>query len=212
MRLGGESIDDHSALFSSRFCEGAVEAVKMADQGSDGNIIPPRVFAHLLKAMPDLEVTKLDKQVSFGTADENAPPLPFDSKLTLDVCLRIRHGTQLSPRHIDWYVSTRNMEYVIIGRHGLAALGLDNKKLLAAACDRNDGIIDVPEILAKYDNKQEHDTVGSIHDLLVFTPDGSTFHSLGGDEHDGLEDSELYVDLRDDPEEALDSTLAEAVE
>lgn len=39
------------------------------------------------------------------------------------------------------------MVYVIISRHVLSSLGLDNKKLFLAACDRNDGIADVPKML-----------------------------------------------------------------
>lgn len=45
---------------------GAVEIMVMADQGSDGNTMPPTVFTALKEAVPNLEVEHHDHPHSFN--------------------------------------------------------------------------------------------------------------------------------------------------
>ena len=39
-------------------------------------------------------------------------------------------------------------EFVVIGRKVLQSIGCDNKAMLAAACDKHAGVINIPEALA----------------------------------------------------------------
>ena len=47
-------------------------------------------------------------------------------------------------RGVKWFFADVDVGYVYIGRHVLAALGLNNCKLLAAAADRLNGVADTP--------------------------------------------------------------------
>lgn len=48
---------------------------------------------------------------------------------------------------MEWNVSNFQTEQVLIGRPLLDAIGCKNRTSLSAACDRNDEVINVPEIL-----------------------------------------------------------------
>lgn len=53
MRLGGESIDYYSGLFSATFCVEEVEATVLADQDSDANSLQPHVLPLILETTLD---------------------------------------------------------------------------------------------------------------------------------------------------------------
>ena len=218
-RLGAEAIDDHSALFSATFASGRVESVVLADQGADCNFLPPSVVSALCKALPELEVVTLPQTQLFGTAVKDAAPLPCSRKVICDVHLRIRHGTQMLLRNVTWLISERETPHVIIGRPVLAALGLDNRKLLAAACDDNHGAVDVAALLAQKRNegpngctdKKSKGTVCSIlEDPLAGS--GAMYHSQGANETDGLENTEVYINLGEDAPGAVENELRKKVE
>ena len=62
-RIGAKAFNHHSSVFIATFAMGAVKSVVMADQGSDGNIMPPALFAALKEAVPDLQVEHLDPRI-----------------------------------------------------------------------------------------------------------------------------------------------------
>jgi len=211
-QLAEETLEDNSSLFAASFCQGAVEATVMADQGSDVNILTPDVFKKVCEAGTKLRVTNLDRTRNYGTVDKTAAPLPCSRRIKTDVLLRSRHGENLVLRNIEWLVSDKPVDCTLIGRHVLRALGLDNRVLLAVACDRFKGDVDIDAILPP--NKMPDPTAGTIHSLLQHRDFefGSTFHSQGATEEDKLEDSDIYIDLGDDPEEALDKALADRIQ
>ncbi len=216
--LGGNCSDYDSSIFSATFCDGAVEAVVLADSGSDANIIPPSVLAKIKGADKNLLVTKLPNVVHYGTADTSASSLPCSRKVTSTVLMRIRHGTNLALRGIEWLVSDRETDYVIIGKRVLASMGLDNRSLLAATCDRYGGVVDVPGLLKKRDDNisRAAQNPGSIYGILQLrdATKACTFHSHGGAEEDMLDDGDVYVDLGEDKvrdlEAALEARVADA--
>ena len=105
----------------------------MADQGSDANILPPDTLELIPKAKPSAKVTTLDRTIYYETVDKSATSLPCSRKIKANVLLRVRHGTNLSLRGVEWLISDRPVGHALISRHVLCALGLDNRVLLAAA-------------------------------------------------------------------------------
>ena len=97
----------------------------------------------------------------------------------------------------------------------LRALGLDNRSLLEAACDKFGGTVDVPELLEKRlsENGTQNRTTGTTQSPTGFAREqwGSTFHQDGGMEEDALEDIDVFVDLGEDPIQELDVLLQERV-
>lgn len=200
-RLGDDSIDSHSTLFSATFCEGAVEAVVMADQGAYDNLMPPQLLEAMIKANSQLQVTEL------------CPPLVYDlATVVADVDLRIRHGTTLKMRGMEWVVSDQEAQHALISRRVLEACGINNIVLLQAACDRHDGILNVPDILQGDQEgstaDDEHAPAGSIASLVR---DSGVYHSYGGAEEDRLEEADVYIDVDNASTEDLDKALADRV-
>ena len=52
MHLGGDEIDSHSGLLSATFCDGAVQAAFLADQGSDANFITQLILPLIVGSNP----------------------------------------------------------------------------------------------------------------------------------------------------------------
>lgn len=112
-QLGEDIANDHSSLFKSTFCDGAVKAVFMADQGSDADILLPKVLQAMLIADPSLNVVQLDGMMIYTTANKDGAPLICKRIVKANVPLRIFHGTNLSLRSIEWFISESDTEYVL---------------------------------------------------------------------------------------------------
>ena len=112
-------------------------------------------------------------------------------------------------RGIEWLVSDKDTKYVIIGRSVLSAIGLENRVLMAAACDRINCVLNIPEMLRRASLDDANAAAGSIHRFLYGRglEHGSTYHSAAGVDDEMLEESDVYVDLGDDPNENLDHAL-----
>ena len=123
-RLGEGIINDHSSLFTANFCDGAVEAVLMAYQGSDADILPPKVLQATLIADPNVSFVQLDRMRIYTTANKDGPPLSCKRVVKGNVLLRIRHGTNLSLRNMEWLISESDTEYVLISRKVLRAFSI----------------------------------------------------------------------------------------
>ena len=204
-RLGAAQIDSHSSLFSAVFADGAVESVVLADQGSDTNLLPPDVFQWVKNAYPRLTTIPLQPPHSYSGVGSTGK-ITCHKKVQLDVSLRIRHGTKLILRGVEWGVSDQKTEFPILGRHVLQAIGCDNKSMLSTACDKNDGIINIPDALAQDAKSRDGGLIAALLEDAM-----GTYHSHGGEEADALDDSDVYIDLGDDPEEELDAALEKSV-
>lgn len=212
-QISSSKKEESCSLFEATFCDGAVEVSVLAEQGSDVNLTPPHVLDLIKKSDSTLKIENLGRTFYYGTVDKSAPALPCSRLVHANLMLNVRHGTQLALRGMEWMVSDKPVQNVLINRHVLQSIGLDNCKLLAAAADRFRGVVNVPELLGNNDRKSTVDS-GSIQSLLRENnlEFGSTFHSQGGSEDDRLDDSSVYVDIGEDTAEALDSALASRVE
>ncbi len=66
----------------------------------------------------------------------------------MDVELKIRHGKSLLLRNAIWKITKQETSDILLGRPTLDALGLKTKEILAAACDRFNGTIDISKALS----------------------------------------------------------------
>ena len=170
----------NSSLFNASFADGSVKCHALADQGADVCVLPPDVF-NKLKSQTDVEEEILKETLYYTLADSEAPPLPCSKKVKASITLSVRHACSMVLRKVTWMVSDRPMRHVIIGRNVLRLLGLDNRTLLAAACDRLDGEIDV-------EGAQEKEQDGEICSLMYKRGDRQTYHSSGEPDDDSVPD------------------------
>lgn len=104
-------------------------------------------------------------------------------------------------------MSDTDTEFVVIGRYVLQAIGCDNRAILATACDKNNGVINVPQAMAA--DRAARASKGTIAALVS----EGIFHSdEGGEEVDALDDSSVYIDIGDDPPEERDAALEVSVQ
>lgn len=205
-RMGCSTEDP--TLFTATFAD-TIEALVLADNGSDDNLLPPDMLKKLLQCKPDLKVTLLDNPIEYSMAVDaqtksGVAKVVCDRTVKADVHLRIRHGSTLLLRNVEWAVSKQDAKHVLIGRPLLEALGLDMKNILEAACDRNNGIINVPDILPD----QITPKPGT---LAKFIRDSGVFHCQNGD--DGYdEDESIYIDLGEDKPGEVEDMLGKRVE
>lgn len=79
--------------------------------------------------------------------------------------------------------------------------GCDNRPILAAACDRHQGEVDVERKLKEDGNLEENET------RVVALFGDNVFHRDGHIKTDGLEDQDVYVEFGDDPQEAINKEI-----
>ena len=207
--LAAAEVDAHSALFSASFAKGAIESTVLADNGSDTNLMPPAVFKQLQEACPTLTVITLEPAHCFNPIG-SGPQITCKKKAKADTQLRIRHGTKLMLRDVEWLIPEEETECTILGRPVLQAIGCDNRALLSAACDKHSGVINVPEALRKYQEDPSNKHNGTV--AAMFSMQSGVHHSEGGlDGHDMLDDSDIYIDLGEDDPNELSAALAEAI-
>lgn len=218
--IGDTSTEGDSSLFSAFLCNGAVEGLVLADQGSLPNLISPSLLANILAAYPSTTVENLPQAVACSTAGSKGPDVICRRQIRVDVLLRVRHRTRFMLRRVVWMVGDEEVAYVYLDSPLLSPIGLGNQALLAAACDRHAEVVDVPELLQHLGSALETSCgtaqYASIHSITSHRSAiiGSKFHSAGGVENDFLSECNVYVELgKDDPDEltrALQGLVAEA--
>lgn len=182
----------HSSLFGASFSNGALECEVMADQGADANFISEHLASSVEHEMGNTLWTHLNPaQIYRGVTGESC--LTCNGQLKLDIFLRVRHGSILIIRNIEWKVTKENIHIPMIGRRVLESLGSDNSEMLMAARDNYEEDVDVTVRLTKDGN--EYNCSGNIAALFA----ESIFHTGGNVDNDGLEYEDVYVDLDDDP-------------
>lgn len=184
--MTSEQIDSHSALFHASFADGKNEAVVLTDNGSDVNLISPKLFNILKNEDKECTFRKLNPPHYYKGVGEDSLVTCTDIIKT-SVLLKIWHANHLLLRNVELLVAKENTEHAIIGRPLLESIGCDNKTLLAATADKFGGIIDAPEVVSN----NEDENKGTIAPLL----DEGIFHSAGGSEADGLDEEDIYIDL-----------------
>lgn len=99
-------------------------------------------------------------------------------------------------------ISDEAVDHVVIGRHILDHIGCNNRKILEAACNENNGVYEMKN--AEEAQTQDTQTVASL-------VQNGVFHNSGSFEDDGISD-DIFVDLGEDSEEALRAELYKQVE
>ena len=153
-----------SAILLVSFCHRAVETLAKADEGSDCNLILLSVLKNMKKFDPIVKVQELNKPTPYVTVIKGGQMLQCTLQVVRKIMLYILHGTQLMLRSVEWMVCDCETDFVIIGDPTLRALGLDNRALFEAACDKLGNDLDVPMLLEKRssDNNSQNKITGYI--------------------------------------------------
>ena len=209
------NLKENSSLFSASFCSDAVNVHVLTDSGSDANLISNLVLEKMLQADPSITVTELAKPMKFSNAGTEAGLIHCDRQITADVMIRVRHGSRLLLRNLKWLVCKEKVSCAYIARHVLSAIGLNNRVLLAAALDKYNGVVDVPEVLAKdghsdtaFAMDEKNAAINSILRDTSFDY-GCTFHSTGDEEM--FEENDLYIDIGSDSREELENEVQKMI-
>ena len=198
-----ESGHRNSALFSASFCDGGVECVVLTDQGSDVNLVPPEIFMQVQQSHPDMQTRRVHPPAKFNSAAVGGV-ITCDRAFRADIKLRIRHGTTLIIRSVEWLVGDKSDEHAIIGRPLLDAVGCNNQEMLAAAADRNAGVFDAADVA-----NGPQDVAGTIASLLGER--NGVFHSAAGEDDDVDSDEQVYIDIGEDDDGEVDNELERRV-
>ena len=113
----------HSTLFSAAFCRSAVETTVLADGGGDDNLLPRSLLRRITKVDSTVSTITLTSPETFRQIGSGTQPLTCSRRVEVDVELRIRHVSKLLLRKVTWKVVEEEIEYVILGRPLLEALG-----------------------------------------------------------------------------------------
>ena len=141
-----------ASVFRGTFCNGAVELVLKSDQGQDVNLMPPTVVQRISKSKSQSKVEDLKEPPCYGTIATNGPKVTCCQKVENQIILHVLHGNTLALQNMEWIISGDQAKIVLIGEPVLRAIGLDNKKLLEASCDRHSGTIDIVKLLKKFED------------------------------------------------------------
>lgn len=125
----------------------------------------------------------------FASAHASAAPVECSGQVELDVELRIRHGDRLILRGFKCLVRDASMTNAYLELHVLAALGMDNPVLMAAARDKRGCMVDVTALFGRQGPRNDRcaDISSSIRGITTQRrlKSSSTFNCQGGDEADG---------------------------
>lgn len=121
-------------------------------------------------------------------------------KIEADVRLRIRHGPRLLLRNFVWRVSDEPTDIAIIGLPLLESIECSDNKLLEAAADNNECIIDASKLQKEHGASKVRPKIKSLLEEAIC-------HSAGWLDDDELGDDDVYIDMGDNPDEELVSEL-----
>lgn len=89
-----------------------------------------------------MRVDELQEARKFGNDLTGVDPIVCFRSVRTDVELRIRHVERLILGNLHWLVSYGELGHAYLGRHLLAALGIDSRVLMAAPRDRHGTDVD----------------------------------------------------------------------
>lgn len=109
------------------------------------------MLASLVLDGADIRVTQFQVPHKYGMALEtssNDEPVyvEYGRFVTMTTKLHIRHGSTLTLCNVTWLVAVQPTSEPLLCRALLAALGLNAREALGAACNRLDGYLDVMDI------------------------------------------------------------------
>jgi hypothetical protein len=121
--------------------------------------MPRELFDTLVAKGAKMSVSKFEIPRKYGLAASTSGAgdeifVECDTLAILTTSLHIRHGSTLTIRNVSWYVAKQQVPEALLGRPILEALGLNTKELLAAACDRFNGVADAEQLLTPESHAQ----------------------------------------------------------
>lgn len=90
----------YSAVFKATFANGWVETDLMSDQGADASFLAEDLIAQILRETPNAKMVRF-KTEHIHRGETGEPCLTCSKKVTLDVYLKIGHGSCLVLRNVD---------------------------------------------------------------------------------------------------------------
>ena len=158
----------HPTLFSAAFCQGAVETTVLADGGGDDNLLPSQLLQRITKVESTVSTIALTSPGAFRQIGSGTQPLTSSRNVELDVELRILHGSKLLLRKVTWKVVEEEIEYVILSRPLLEALGINTRDFPERVSDKFCGVINIDSLLKSAEEKTPEigrKTVASVMNL-----------------------------------------------
>lgn len=175
--------------------------------------MPRDLFAALIAGGANMTVTMFQTHRRFGlgtktSSSEDRIDVLCDRLAVLTTELVIRHGKTLTLRHVPWYVTAQEMTEPLLGRPILKALGLGTKEMLAAACDRLNGYVDIDAMMTK--QKKVDFKVARVLMSGIFHSDSAVTDKVGAGNDDDL--LEIGIDSEADIKSALSNLVIEAAD
>ena len=124
-----------------------METTVLADGCGDDNLLPSSLLKRITNVGSTVRTTTLASSETFREIGSGTQPLTCSRKVELDVELRNRHGSMLLLRKVTWKVVEEEIEYVILGRPLLEALGINTRDLLEQVSDTFSGVINIDSLL-----------------------------------------------------------------
>lgn len=95
--------------------------------------------------------------------EKSATSLPSIRKVKTNIKIRIRQAASLVLSGIVWNARDRPVEFVIIGRHVMKVLGIDNRNILTAEYEKFKGMVNIQEqLLTKQGQNGNADGSGKV--------------------------------------------------
>lgn len=206
---------ENNSLFSASFCDGEVEGSVLADSGSDANLMSAAMLENILEINPRLAVKHSEKEVTFKNAHVSAPMIYCHKEICTDVLLRVRHSIQLLLRGLNWLVQERAW-ICVFGATCTLSIRFEQSSSACCCCRQVPRCCRCARCTCKgWKSNTSCTTIDEsteIHSILSDSSfeHGSTFHSSGEESY--TEDSDIYIDIGEDPEEDLSRAIQKMID
>lgn len=135
-----------TAVFGIKYC-----GQGCAENGADSNILDSEPVRRINSADIDVEAETLDKARVFDMATVNTDgavvKLSYTKSASMDTELHIPHQSTLRLRNLKWVVTDQRVTYTLSSQPILEVLGLNTRRLPAAAADQFCGCVDANRLI-----------------------------------------------------------------
>ncbi|CAN8068085.1 unnamed protein product [Agarophyton chilense] len=177
---------DEEKKFKAEYMERKrIHQENAAHTGAAAKFISRVTLENIRAADVHLSAKDLKKPMTFRNGGNSSVPLTSDRAMQANVRLGIHHGANFMLCGIKWLICEDISDFVYIDRHVMSSLGLNNQEILAAACGRLQGEVEVPSSLTKDGNQDDalanRLSQPALHGMLRGRGYdlGSTYHSFG---------------------------------
>lgn len=107
----------------------------MGDQAADANLVEEDLLEKILEEAPNAKITRFEAvQLYPKVTGESCSAC--SKKGTSDLFLKVRHGSILKLRKVDWKFSKETVSVPIIGRRVFKSVDWEKKEILMAVRDK----------------------------------------------------------------------------